>query len=59
MKTVRITQVKSGIKQPERQKRTLKALGISKLGRPVDIEATPQVEGMIKAVSHLLKVEEI
>jgi large subunit ribosomal protein L30 len=59
MKTVRITQVKSGIKQPERQKRTLKALGISKMGRPVDIEATPQVEGMIKAVSHLLKVEEI
>ncbi|NVO20496.1 MAG: 50S ribosomal protein L30 [Bacteroidetes bacterium] len=59
MKTVRITQIKSGIKQPERQKRTLRALGITKMGRPTDIEATPQVEGMIKAVSHLLKVEEI
>jgi large subunit ribosomal protein L30 len=59
MKTVRITQIKSGIKQPERQKRTLRALGITKMGRPVDIQATPQVEGMIKAISHLLKVEEI
>jgi large subunit ribosomal protein L30 len=59
MKTVRITQIKSGIKQPERQKRTLKALGISKMGRPLDVVATPEVEGMIKAVSHLLKVEEI
>jgi len=59
MKTLRITQTKSGIKQPERQKRTLRALGITKMGRPLDIEATPQVEGMIKAVSHLLKVEEI
>jgi large subunit ribosomal protein L30 len=59
MKTVRITQIKSGIKQPERQKRTLRALGITKMGRPLDVVATPQVEGMIKAVSHLLKVEEI
>jgi len=59
MKKVRITQIKSGIKQPERQKRTLKALGISKMNRPVEVEATPQIEGMIKAISHLLKVEEI
>jgi large subunit ribosomal protein L30 len=59
MKTLRITQTKSGIKQPERQKRTLRALGITKMGRPLDIVATPQVEGMIKAVNHLLKVEEI
>ena len=43
MKKLRITQVKSGIKQPERQKRTLKALGITRMGRPREIEATPQV----------------
>jgi len=59
MKKLRITQVKSGIKQPERQKRTLKALGITRMGRPREIEATPQVEGMIKAIQHLLKIEEI
>lgn len=59
MKTLRITQTKSGIKQPERQKRTLRALGITKMGRPTDVVATPQVQGMINAVSHLLKVEEI
>ena len=59
MKTLRITQIKSGIKQPERQKRTLRALGITKMNRPVDHVATPQIEGMVKAIGHLLKVEEI
>ncbi|MCB9015690.1 MAG: 50S ribosomal protein L30 [Lentimicrobiaceae bacterium] len=59
MKKLRVTQIKSGIKQPERQKRTLKALGISKMGRPVDVVATPQIEGMIAKINHLLKVEEI
>lgn len=59
MKKLRVTQIKSGIKQPERQKRTLKALGIRKMGRPVDVEATPQIEGMIAKINHLLKVEEI
>ena len=56
MKNVRITQIKSGIKQPERQKRTLRALGITKMNRPVDHVATPQIKGMTKAISHLLKV---
>ncbi|HLN52102.1 MAG TPA: 50S ribosomal protein L30 [Lentimicrobium sp.] len=59
MKKVRVTQIKSGIKQPERQKRTLRALGITKMNRPVELEATPQVEGMIASINHLLKVEEI
>lgn len=59
MRKLRVTQIKSGIKQPERQKRTLKALGISRMGRPVEVEATPQIEGMIAKINHLLKVEEI
>jgi large subunit ribosomal protein L30 len=59
MKKVKITQVKSAIDRPERQKLTLKALGIKKLNRPKEIEATPQVLGMIRKVNHLLKVEEI
>jgi large subunit ribosomal protein L30 len=59
MKKLRVTQIKSGIKQPERQKRTLIALGIRKMGRPVEVVATPQIEGMIAKVNHLVKVEEI
>jgi large subunit ribosomal protein L30 len=59
MRKLRVTQIKSGIKQPERQKRTLKALGISRMGRPIEVEATPQIEGMIAKINHLLKVEEI
>ena len=41
------------------QKRTIEALGIKKLNRPIEVTATPQVQGMIDAVKHLLKVEEI
>jgi large subunit ribosomal protein L30 len=59
MKKVRITQVKSAIDRPERQKLTLKALGIKKLHTTKELEATPQILGMIRAVNHLLKVEEV
>lgn len=59
MSKVKITQVRSAINRPERQKRTLIALGIKKLNRPKEHEATPQVLGMIDKVKHLLKVEEI
>jgi large subunit ribosomal protein L30 len=59
MKKVRITQVRSEINRPKRQKLTLVALGIKKLHQPKDHEATPQVLGMIEKVKHLLKVEEI
>ncbi len=56
---VKITQVKSGIDRSERQKRTLVALGLRKINASKDVEATPQILGMIKKVSHLVKVEEI
>ena len=59
MKKLRITQIKSGIDRSERQKQTLVALGLKKLHNPRDHEATPQILGMIRAVEHLLKVEEI
>lgn len=59
MGKVRITQVKSVIDRPERQKKTVKALGLTKMNRPVEVENTPQVKGMIDSVSHLLKVENI
>jgi large subunit ribosomal protein L30 len=59
MKKVKIKQIKSGIDRPERQKRTLVALGIRKMHQEVELELTPQIEGMINKVKHLLIVEEI
>lgn len=59
MKKIKITQVKSGIDRPERQKQTLKALGLTKLHSSKEVEATPQILGMVNKVSHLVKVEEI
>ncbi len=59
MKKIRIKQVKSGIDRPERQKLTLKALGLTKLNAEKEVEATPQILGMVKKVSHLVLVEEI
>lgn len=58
MAKIKITQVKSGIDRPERQKRTLKALGLKKLHASVELEATPQVLGMVVKVNHLVKVEQ-
>lgn len=59
MKKIKITQVKSGIDRSERQKQTLIALGLKKLNASKEVEATPQILGMVNRVSHLVKVEEI
>jgi len=59
MAKIRITQVKSKIGKPERQKRTLEALGIRKLNHSVEHEATHQILGMINKIKHLVKVENI
>jgi len=59
MSKIKITQVRSTINRPKRQKLTLLALGIKKLNQTREIEASPQVLGMIDKVKHLLKVEEI
>ena len=56
---LKITQVRSGIDRPERQKRTIKALGIRKMNQTVVHADTPQIRGMIGKVSHLVSVEEI
>jgi large subunit ribosomal protein L30 len=57
MAKVRITQIKSTIDRPENQKRTVRALGFTKLNQTIEKEATPQILGMIKKVAHLIKVE--
>ncbi|MFM2226408.1 MAG: ribosomal protein [Bacteroidota bacterium] len=56
MEKIKITQVKSGIDRKFDQKATLKALGITKMHRTVEHNATPQILGMVKKISHLVKV---
>jgi len=58
MKKIKVTQVKSIIDRPERQKRTMQALGLTKMHSTVEKVATPQILGMITKVNHLVKVEE-
>lgn len=59
MAKIKVTQIKSGIDRPERQKRTLAALGLRKLNASVEVDATPQIQGMVNKVAHLVKVEEV
>ena len=59
MGKVKITQIRSTIKRPERQKLTIKALGLGKINRSVEVEATPQIMGMVNKVSHLVTVSEL
>jgi large subunit ribosomal protein L30 len=59
MAIIKITQIKSGIDRPERQKLTLKALGLNKLHNSREVEVTPQILGMVRVVEHLVKVEEV
>ena len=56
MSIIKVKQVKSGIDRTERQKKTLRALGFTKMGQTVEVEATPQILGMVKKVEHLVTV---
>ncbi len=58
MPSIKITQTRSQIRRPFDQKRTLKALGLGRIGRTVEHEATPQIRGMVEKVRHLISVEE-
>lgn len=59
MAKLKITQVRSRIGSTVRQKRTLDALGLRKINAQVEKEATPDIQGMVRKVNHLVKVEEI
>jgi len=59
MAKIRISQVRSKIGSTERQKKTLTALGLKKVNASVEVEATPQIMGMVVKMAHLLKVEKI
>ena len=58
MSKIKIQQVKSRIKCPAVQKRTLDALGLRKMNAVVEHENTPNILGMIRTVHHLVKVTE-
>lgn len=58
MALVKVTQVKSAIDRPKRQKRTLEALGLRKINQTVEHEASDAIRGMIARVGHLVTVEE-
>ena len=59
MAKIKITQIKSRINCPARQKRTLDALGLHKMNHSVIQEDNPQIMGMVKAVHHLVEVTKL
>ncbi len=58
MGKIKITQVRSILKRPKDQRRTIQALGLGKINKTVEVEATPQILGMVRKVSHLVSVSE-
>ncbi|MCG8340749.1 MAG: 50S ribosomal protein L30 [Cytophagales bacterium] len=59
MAKISITQVRSTINRPQKQKLTIKALGLGKINKSVEVEVTPQIKGMIDKVKHLVTIEEL
>jgi large subunit ribosomal protein L30 len=59
MASLEITQIKSIIDRPEKQKQTMKALGLGKINRTVTKELTPQIAGMVNRVQHLVSIKEV
>jgi large subunit ribosomal protein L30 len=59
MAKVKVTQLKSVIDRTQRQKDTVKALGLRRINHSIEVELTPQIDGMIKKVAHLVKVENV
>lgn len=57
MSKVQITQIRSTIDRPKNQKLTIQALGLGKINKTVVHELTPQIQGMINKVAHLIEVK--
>jgi len=56
---IKVTQIKSRISEKQNQRDTLRSLGLKRMGDSVVREDTPQTRGYVRAVAHLVKVEEI
>jgi large subunit ribosomal protein L30 len=59
MSKIKVTQIKSYIDRPQRQKDTMLALGLGKINRSKVFEVNAQIQGMINKVAHLVSVETI
>ena len=59
MGKLKITQTKSGIGYQQNQRETLRSLGLKRMHDTVIKEDRPEIRGMVKAVTHLVKVEEV
>ena len=55
---LKITLIKSMIGRPEKHRKVLRGMGLTKLNKTVELQNTPSIRGMINAVSHLVKAEE-
>jgi len=56
---IKITYVKSAIGYSKRQKRTVRALGLRRLGDAVEQDDSPAIRGMVASIGHLVRVEEV
>jgi large subunit ribosomal protein L30 len=56
MAKIKVKQVRSAINRPQRQKRTIQALGLKKLNQVVEHDDTPAIKGMIAKVAHMIEV---
>ena len=59
MSRFKVTQIKSGIGGKQNQRDTLRSLGLKRIGDAVVIEDRPELVGMVKAIPHLVAVEEV
>jgi len=55
---LRVTLVRSMIGRPEKHRRILRGMGLTKMHRTVELEDTPEIRGMVNKVSHLIRAEE-
>ena len=54
---LQVTLIRSGINRPQDQKDTIKGLGLTRMNKTVILNDTAPIRGMIRKVSHLVKVE--
>ena len=59
MAVLRVTQIKSKVSEKQNQRDTLRSLGLKRIGQSVEREDSPQLRGYVRAVAHLVKVEEV
>lgn len=58
MAQLTVTLIKSGIGKPEKHRQILQGLGLTKLNKSVLLGDTPEIQGMIRKISHMVKVSE-